>query len=83
MITEFEPIVQVALGWLAFVVGLDFGRVEGRRVSKPQAVLGIGVRLSHGTLVVALAVYYLLARRARFAAWRGTMPSFSRPERAR
>ncbi|HVJ88551.1 MAG TPA: potassium transporter Kef, partial [Labilithrix sp.] len=25
MIAEFEPIVQVALGWLTFGIGLEFG----------------------------------------------------------
>ena len=34
MIVDFEPIVQVILGWLAFVVGLDFGRVDS--AGEPQ-----------------------------------------------
>jgi hypothetical protein len=59
MITDFEPIVQVALGWLAFVVGLDFGRVEGRRVPTGSLLLGIGGAVFTGSLV-AVAVFYLL-----------------------
>ena len=59
MITEFEPIVQVALGWLAFVVGLDFGRVEGRRVGTRSITLGIACAVITG-LVVAIAAYVML-----------------------
>lgn len=61
MIAEFEPIVQVALGWLAFVVGLDFGRVEGRRVQTPSTALGIACAVITGG-VVAVAVHYFLRR---------------------
>ncbi len=60
MITEFEPIVQVALGWLAFVVGLDFGRVEGRRVDRTASTLGIACAVVTGALVAA-AAYYLVS----------------------
>lgn len=60
MIVEFAPIVQVALGWLAFVVGLDFGRVEGRRVSLLATLLGIGGALVTG-LGVGFAVWRMLA----------------------
>jgi hypothetical protein len=59
MIVEFEPIVQVALGWLAFVVGLDFGRVEGRRVEKSATVLGIACAVITGGIVTA-AVHAML-----------------------
>lgn len=59
MITEFEPIVQVALGWLAFVVGLDFGRVEGRRVGTKSITLGIACAVITG-FVVAIATYAML-----------------------
>ncbi|MDB4946426.1 MAG: Na(+)/H(+) antiporter [Labilithrix sp.] len=61
MIQEFSPIVQTALGWLAFVVGLDFGRVNGRRVRQTPMFLGIFGALLTG-LVVAGAVYFLLRR---------------------
>jgi len=61
MIAEFEPIVQVALGWLAFVVGLDFGRVAGRRVRAGSMALGIGCALLTGALV-AFTVDQMLRR---------------------
>jgi len=32
-LTAFEPVVQVAIGWLAFGTGLDFGFAAERRVS--------------------------------------------------
>ena len=60
MINEFEPLVQVALGWLAFVVGLDFGRAGGRRVRAKPMVLGMFCAvLTGGT--VAFAVNRMLA----------------------
>lgn len=61
MINEFEPIVQVALGWLAFVVGLDFGRVNGRRVRAKAMALGVICALLTGG-IVAFAVQQMLAR---------------------
>ncbi|MDB4934729.1 MAG: Na(+)/H(+) antiporter [Labilithrix sp.] len=51
MINEFEPIVQVALGWLAFVVGLDFGRAGGRRVRTKPLVLGVSCAVLTGGTV--------------------------------
>jgi hypothetical protein len=60
MIVEFEPVVQVALGWLAFVVGLDFGRVEGRRLRRGSMVLGVACALLTG-VVIAVAVNRMLA----------------------
>jgi len=60
MIDDFSPVIHVALGWLAFVVGLDFGRVEGRRVRKRAMVLGIACALITG-LVVGLATFWLLS----------------------
>ncbi|MBX3190723.1 MAG: potassium transporter Kef [Labilithrix sp.] len=56
MIAEFEPLVQVALGWLAFIVGLDFGRVGGRRVRTRSIAIGVCGALLTG-VVVGLAVY--------------------------
>lgn len=60
MIAEFEPIVQVALGWLAFVVGLDFGRVGGRRVRTKPMLLGVFCAVLTGT-TVAFTVNRFLA----------------------
>jgi hypothetical protein len=56
MIVDFEPVVQVALGWLAFAVGLGFGRVEGRAVERRKAALGIACATLTGALV-AIATY--------------------------
>lgn len=61
MIAEFEPIMQVALGWLAFVVGLDFGRVGGRRVRAKAMALGVFCAFLTGA-VVAFAVHEMLSR---------------------
>lgn len=61
IISEFEPVVQVALGWLAFVVGLDFGRVEGRRVKTASTILGIVCALVTGG-IVAFAVWEAIHR---------------------
>jgi len=61
MIVEFEPIIQVALGWLAFLIGLDFGRVEGRRVNKANAALGIACAVLTGVVVAGAAWRMLLA----------------------
>jgi hypothetical protein len=63
MIAEFEPIVQVALGWLAFVVGLDFGRVEGRRVQASSTALGIACAVITGAVVAAASHYFLKGAR--------------------
>ena len=62
MIAEFEPLVQVALGWLAFVVGLDFSRVAGRRVRAKSMLLGVSTALLTGA-TVALVVNRFLAYR--------------------
>ena len=55
MIAEFEPVVQVALGWLAFVIGLDFGRVDGRRVRVGSMALGVACALLTGSIVFVAA----------------------------
>ncbi len=59
MIAEFEPIVQVALGWVAFGVGLDFGRVEGRRVQTTSSSLGIACAVLTGAIVAGGAGYMM------------------------
>lgn len=60
IITDFEPVVQVALGWLSFVVGLDFGRVEGRRLRAGSMALGVACALLTG-VVVAATVFRMLS----------------------
>jgi Kef-type K+ transport system membrane component KefB len=39
-LAAFEPVVQVAIGWIAFGVGLDFGYVRERRVRVTSLVAG-------------------------------------------
>jgi hypothetical protein len=56
IIAEFQPIIEVALGWLAFVIGLDFGRVEGRRVTRGAAAIGVAGAAATGA-IVAYATY--------------------------
>ena len=40
---QVEPAAQVAIGWLSFVLGLDFGVVRRRRLSFGRAVMGVAV----------------------------------------
>lgn len=58
-LTAFEPVVQVAIGWLAFGVGLDFGFAEHRRVRAGSLVLGSLSALLTG-LGVAAAIWFSL-----------------------
>ncbi len=59
MLVSFEPIAQVALGWLALVIGLDFGFAGERRVRTQSLVLGVLGALMAGGVVFA-AVLSLL-----------------------
>jgi hypothetical protein len=53
-LAAFEPVVQVALGWLAFVIGLDFGFAGDRRVRIGSFALGsLGALLAGGTAAAA------------------------------
>ena len=59
MIESFEPIAHVALGWLALVIGLDFGFAGDRRVRVRSIVLGVVGALMTGG-VVFVSVFLLL-----------------------
>ena len=61
MLVSFEPIAHVALGWLALVIGLDFGFAGDRRVRLRSVVLGILGALVTGGAVFG-AVFVLLQR---------------------
>jgi hypothetical protein len=61
MLTAFEPVVQVAIGWLAFAVGLDFGYAGDRRVRSGSLALGTFAALLTGGAVAAAT--WLAARR--------------------
>lgn len=52
-LAAFEPVVQVAIGWLAFGVGLDFGYVRERRVGGASLAFGTLGALWTGGLVAA------------------------------
>ncbi len=54
-----EPVVVAALGWLALVVGLDYGRVGGRTVAAGRFLIGIAWALFTGGGAFA-AVYFAL-----------------------
>jgi hypothetical protein len=61
LVETFEPLAQVAVGWLALVIGLDFGRTESRRASFGAMVLGLfGGALTGGA--VAAAVWFFTTR---------------------
>jgi hypothetical protein len=61
MLASFEPVVQVALGWLAFAVGLDFGYAGDKRVRSGSLAIGTLWSLITGGGVGA-AVWFALAR---------------------
>jgi len=62
----FEPVVQVALGWLAFAVGLDFGYAGERRVRPASLALGtFSAALTGGAVAAAT---WLVARRLHVGA---------------
>ncbi|WP_437683845.1 cation:proton antiporter [Sorangium sp. So ce131] len=60
-IAALEPLLGVALGWLALVVGLDFGFVGSRRVRPSRIALGVLMSLATGCSV-AVAVWFAVAR---------------------
>ena len=58
---SFEPVVQVALGWLAFGVGLDFGFAGDKRVRVTSLIMGSLTALVTGG-AVALATWFAVLR---------------------
>ncbi|WP_437961542.1 cation:proton antiporter [Sorangium sp. So ce119] len=70
-LAAFEPVAGVALGWLALVVGLDFGFVGNRRVRPSRMALCVLMSIATGCAVAA-AVWFAAARGA---------PSLERDER--
>src|SRR5215472_7157327 len=61
MLASFEPVVQVALGWLAFAVGLDFGYAGDKRVRPGSLAIGTAGSLITGG-GVCVAVWFALLR---------------------
>jgi len=65
-LAAFEPVVQVALGWLAFALGLDFGFAGERRVRGESLALGtLGALVTGGAVAAAT---WITARRFHFGA---------------
>jgi hypothetical protein len=65
LVSTFEPLAQVALGWLALVIGLDFGRVGERRSSVGSMALGLaGTALTAGSVATAVWLYATRVRHA-------------------
>ena len=60
-LAAFEPVVQVALGWLAFGVGLDFGFAGDKRVRFSSLALGTFGAIVAGGAVTA-AVWFAMPR---------------------
>ncbi len=54
LLATFDPIADVALGWLALLIGLDFGIHEGHRVRAQRLFGGALVSLFTGGLVAAV-----------------------------
>lgn len=53
-----EPVAQVALAWLALVIGVDYGFVGQRRISLRRLFAGVVLALGSGTgVAAAFAVY--------------------------
>ncbi len=61
MLESFEPIAHVALGWLALVIGIDFGYAGDKRVRAGSLALGGLCSILTGG-AVAGAVFLLLRR---------------------
>src|SRR5262249_11838901 len=59
MLEAFAPVAHVALGWLALIIGLDYGFVEGHRVRFTSVVGSSLIALLTGSAVTA-AVGFLL-----------------------
>jgi Kef-type K+ transport system membrane component KefB len=61
MLDSFEPIADAALGWLAFVLGLDYAFLGHRRVRFSSLVVASSIALITGAAVAA-AEYVVLVR---------------------
>ena len=61
MLESFEPIAHVALGWLALVIGIDFGHAGDKRVRTGSLALGAICSILTGG-AVAGATFLLLDR---------------------
>jgi Kef-type K+ transport system membrane component KefB len=69
MLAAFEPVVQVALGWLAFAVGLDFGFAGERRGRASSLLFGTVSAVVTGGAVAGSV--WLLEQRMHIGGTRG------------
>lgn len=65
-LSSFDPIVYVAVGWLALSSGLEYGWVRGRRVAIGHVFEGIALGVFCG-VVVAAGVWFALPHIAQFS----------------
>jgi Kef-type K+ transport system membrane component KefB len=61
MLSGFDPIAGVAVGWLALLVGLDWGRQGEGRTSAPR-LLGSAIVSLFSAALVAAPVWYVVTR---------------------
>ena len=60
-LAAFEPMAHAALGWLAFVLGLQYGYNHGRRV-RPARMVGAWIAFLFTGAAIAAAVFAVLGR---------------------
>ncbi len=60
-IDSFAPVIHVALGWLAFVIGLDFGRFGSRRTTR-KVMAASTVAAAFTLASVAAATWFALRK---------------------
>lgn len=65
-LSSFDPIVYVAIAWLALVSGLEYGWVRGRRVTLRHVFEGVALGVLSGTIVAA-GVWFALPSIAQFS----------------
>jgi len=65
-LSSFDPMIYVAVAWLALSSGLEYGWVRGRRVTVARVFEGI-ILGAFSAAIVALGVWYALPFIARFS----------------
>jgi hypothetical protein len=61
LLEVFTPLAQVGLGWLALIVGLDYGWIDRRRISLARRIAGALAGIL--TMTVVTAASFTLLRR--------------------
>jgi hypothetical protein len=60
LVETFEPLTRVALGWLALLIGLDFGRAGDRRAGIGAMTIGVIFGAVTGVAVAAATWFTML-----------------------